>query len=105
MLVHGEQKVELHKPLPPSGTFTSESRTIGAFDKGKDKGAVLLNQTTWRNEAGEVVATLTGSSFCRADGGSAAAHRRPARGAQIRRASRPLRRHRHPRGQRPSSTA
>ncbi|HZZ31896.1 MAG TPA: 3-alpha,7-alpha,12-alpha-trihydroxy-5-beta-cholest-24-enoyl-CoA hydratase, partial [Phenylobacterium sp.] len=25
MLVHGEQKVELHKPLPPSGTFTTES--------------------------------------------------------------------------------
>ena len=69
MLVHGEQKVELHKPLPASGTFTTESRTVGAFDKGKDKGAVLLNQTTWKNEAGEVVATLTGSSFCRADGG------------------------------------
>ena len=69
MLVHGEQKVELHKPLPPSGTFTTESRTIGAFDKGKDKGAVLLNQTTWKDAAGELVATLTGSSFCRADGG------------------------------------
>lgn len=69
MLVHGEQKVELHKPLPPSGTFTTESRTIGAFDKGKDKGAVLLNQTTWKDEKGEIVATLTGSSFCRADGG------------------------------------
>src|SRR5690349_465750 len=33
MLVHGEQKVELHRPLPASGTFTAESRTIGAFDK------------------------------------------------------------------------
>ncbi|THD60432.1 MaoC/PaaZ C-terminal domain-containing protein [Phenylobacterium sp.] len=69
MLVHGEQKVELHKPLPTSGTFTTESRTIGAFDKGKDKGAVLLNQTTWKDESGALVATLTGSSFCRADGG------------------------------------
>jgi acyl dehydratase len=69
MLVHGEQKVELHKPLPTSGTFTTESHTIGAFDKGKDKGAVLLNQTTWKDESGALVATLTGSSFCRADGG------------------------------------
>ncbi len=69
MLVHGEQKVELHKPLPAAGTFTTENRTIGAFDKGKDKGAVLLNQTTWKDEKGELVATLTGSSFCRADGG------------------------------------
>ena len=69
MMVHGEQKVELHKPLPASGTFTTQSATIGAFDKGKDKGAVLVNETTWKNEAGEVVATLTGSSFWRGDGG------------------------------------
>jgi acyl dehydratase len=69
MLVHGEQKVELHKPLPSSGSFTTENRTIGAFDKGEGKGAVLLNQTTWKDDKGELVATLTGSSFCRADGG------------------------------------
>jgi len=69
MLVHGEQKVELHRPLPTEGTFTTESRTIGAFDKGKDKGAVLVSETIWRDETGEKVATLTGSSFCRADGG------------------------------------
>jgi acyl dehydratase len=69
MLVHGEQKVELHRPLPAAGTFTAESRTIGAFDKGKDKGAVLVSETLWKDAAGEVVATLTGSSFCRADGG------------------------------------
>ncbi len=69
MLVHGEQKVELHRPLPASGAFTAESRTIGAYDKGKDKGAILVNQTTWTDDAGERVATLTSSSFCRADGG------------------------------------
>ena len=68
MLVHGEQKVELHRPLPTSGSFTTESRTIGAYDKGADKGAVLVNQTTWKDETGALVATLTGSSFCRADG-------------------------------------
>ena len=31
MVVHGEQKVELHKPLPTYGTFTAEGRTIGAI--------------------------------------------------------------------------
>jgi len=69
MLVHGEQKVELHRPLPPAGRFTTESRTVGAFDKGEGKGAVLVNETVWRDEAGEMVATLTSSSFCRGDGG------------------------------------
>ncbi len=69
MVVHGEQKVELHKPLPASGAFTATSRTIGAYDKGKDKGAVVINETVWTDEAGEKVATLTGSTFARGDGG------------------------------------
>jgi acyl dehydratase len=69
MVVHGEQKVELHKPLPTSGSFTAQGRTIGAYDKGKDKGAVIINETIWTDEAGEKVATLTGSTFARGDGG------------------------------------
>lgn len=69
MLVHGEQKIELHRPLPPTGTFTVESRVIGAFDKGKDKGAVLVRESVWRDAAGAPVVTLTGSTFCRGDGG------------------------------------
>jgi acyl dehydratase len=69
MVVHGEQKVELHKPLPLTGSFTAQSRTVGAFDKGKDKGAVVVNETIWTDDKGEKVATLTGSTFARGDGG------------------------------------
>jgi acyl dehydratase len=69
MVVHGEQKVELHKPLPTSGTFTAQGRTVGAFDKGKDKGAVIVNETIWTDEKGEKDATPTGSTFARGDGG------------------------------------
>jgi acyl dehydratase len=69
MVVHGEQKVELHKPLPTTGSFTATSRTIGAYDKGKDKGAVVVNETIWTDDKGEKVATLTGSTFARGDGG------------------------------------
>ena len=68
-MVHGEQKVELHKPLPAAGTFTAEGRTLGAWDKGKDKGAVVVNETVWTDEKGEKVATLTMSMFARGDGG------------------------------------
>src|SRR5580700_3742202 len=69
MVVHGEQKVDLHKPLPTTGTFTAEGRTIGAFDKGEGKGAVVVNETVWTDQKGEKVATLTGSTFARGDGG------------------------------------
>jgi len=69
MVVHGEQKVELHRPLPSSGTFTATTRTTGAFDKGESKGAVLINETVWTDGQGAKVATLTGSTFARADGG------------------------------------
>ncbi len=90
MVVHGEQKVELHKPLPASGTFTAQGRTIGAYDKGKDKGAVIYNETVWTDEAGEKVATLTGSTFARGDGGfggpsegAPEPHQRPDRKADL----------------------
>ena len=61
--------MELHRPLPTTGSFTATSRTIGAYDKGKDKGAVVVNETVWTDETGEKVATLTGSTFARGDGG------------------------------------
>jgi acyl dehydratase len=69
MVVHGEQKVELHRPLPLSGSFTAATRTVGVFDKGESKGAVIVNETVWTDEAGEKVATLTSSGFARGDGG------------------------------------
>ncbi|WP_310542314.1 MaoC/PaaZ C-terminal domain-containing protein [Phenylobacterium sp.] len=69
MVVHGEQKVELHKPLPTTGTFTAEGHTVGAYDKGEGKGAVIINETVWKDDKGEKVATLTGSTFARGDGG------------------------------------
>jgi acyl dehydratase len=69
LMLHGEQKVVLHRPLPTAGTFTTETRTVGAFDKGRDKGAVIVSETDWRDAAGEVVVTLTSSRFCRGDGG------------------------------------
>jgi acyl dehydratase len=69
MVVHGEQKVELHRPLPASGAFTAARRTIGVYDKGKDKGAVIIHETVWTDDAGGKIATLTSSTFARGDGG------------------------------------
>lgn len=69
MMVHGEQKVVLHRPLPTSGTFTADSRVVGAYDKGKDKGALVVNETIWTDSNGDKIVTLTNTAFARGDGG------------------------------------
>jgi acyl dehydratase len=70
MVVHGEQKVEFHRPLPTEAEITAEARIIGAYDKGKDKGAVIYTETLLRDaRTGDPIATLTGSTFARGDGG------------------------------------
>jgi acyl dehydratase len=69
LVVHGEQKVEFHRPFPTEASITAEGRVIGAYDKGP-KGAVIYNETVLTDsKTGEKIATLTGSTFARGDGG------------------------------------
>jgi acyl dehydratase len=35
-VLHGEQTVELHAPLPPAGTLRSEVEIVGLYDKGEN---------------------------------------------------------------------
>ena len=34
MILHGEQSLELLRPLPAEGEFTLKSKVIGVWDKG-----------------------------------------------------------------------
>ena len=70
MVVHGEQRVTLHRPLPISADVLIDQRVLGVFDKGKDKGAVLVTESVMKEKAsGEKLCTLVGSTFARGDGG------------------------------------
>lgn len=70
LVVHGEQKVELHKPLPTEANVVTDGRVLGAFDKGEGKGAVIVVETTMKDaDSGDLLATLTSSIFARGDGG------------------------------------
>jgi acyl dehydratase len=70
MVVHGEQGVTMHKPLQPSGTVRGRTRVTRVVDKGQDKGALVFTERSIRDDAsGDLIATLTSTSFCRADGG------------------------------------
>ncbi len=44
LLVHGQQAVTLHRPIPPQGTATLTSKLTDMFDKGKAAAARLQGQ-------------------------------------------------------------
>ncbi len=66
LLVHGQQSVTLHRPIPVAGTVTLTSEITGIYDKGK--AAVVVSETKALMD-GEPLYTNTGSSFMRGEGG------------------------------------
>ena len=69
-VVHGEQGFRIVNPLPVEGDIVGKTRVTGVVDKGKDKGALVMTECTVREKAGgNILCTLTSTSFCRADGG------------------------------------
>src|SRR5262245_9123775 len=68
MLVHGEQGVRLHQPIPVAGRALSQTTITGIYDKGK--GAVVVMETTSKDaESGEPLFDTTMSAFIRGEGG------------------------------------
>ncbi len=68
-VVHGEQRLTLHAPLPVAGVVTGRTRNTHVIDKGADKGAIIVSERTLHDEDGQCLATLQASTFCRGDGG------------------------------------
>lgn len=69
-VVHGEQGLVLHRPLPPEGAVVGASRVVDVIDKGEGKGALILWERALRDKAtGEPLAHITQTTFCRGDGG------------------------------------
>ncbi|MBD3837579.1 MaoC/PaaZ C-terminal domain-containing protein [Brevundimonas sp.] len=67
-IVHGEQTLRLHRPLPTHGLVRSQSRIKGIQDKGEGKGAVIAYERTLFID-GVLTATVGQTLFCRGDGG------------------------------------
>ena len=69
-LVHGEQSLTVHKPLPVAGTVVGTSHIKAIVDKGPGKGALVFQQRKLIDKAtGDLLATIDHLTFCRADGG------------------------------------
>ena len=69
-LVHGEQSIEILKPLPSSGTVLGMTRVRDVIDKGPDRGALVFTEREVRDKAsGELLCRLSSTTFLRGDGG------------------------------------
>ena len=69
-VVHGEQGFRIHRLLPTHGTVIGRTRVTGVFDKGEGRGALIQTATdVTLRESGEIVCSLTSTSFARANGG------------------------------------
>ena len=69
-VLHGEQSLTLHRPIPPAGTVIGRTRIVDLLDKGRDKGAILYTERTILDKASrEPIATMTSTAMLRGDGG------------------------------------
>ncbi len=69
MLLHGEQSLVVHQPLPPAADMRVKSCVTGVYDKGAGKGALVTTEMTATLMSGEPLYTLGATSFYRGDGG------------------------------------
>lgn len=67
MLLHGEQYMELKRPLSPTATITNHAHISAVYDKGK--GAVILTDVISVDENGTEIAFNQSSVFIRGLGG------------------------------------
>lgn len=69
-IVHGEQHLRLHAPLPPAGRVRTQHRLVSVQDKGPGGGALLqIDTELYERESGRHLASLSSLQFLRGDGG------------------------------------
>jgi len=70
LVLHGEQRLTVHRPLPAKADLIADSRVVEVLDKGAGKGALVYTETVLRIDGeSEPLATLGGTIFARGDGG------------------------------------
>jgi acyl dehydratase len=68
-VVHGEQSIILHGPLPTEGEIIGRTRVTGLVDKGPGRGALMYTQKQVLDASGTLLATADSTTFMRGDGG------------------------------------
>ena len=68
-VLHGEQELIFHNPIPPEGTLITTGKLVDYYDKGKDKGALIVAESETVHNDGNHLFTNVTTIFGRLDGG------------------------------------
>ena len=68
-ILHGEQDLIFHQPIPTEGTLTTEGKITQIYDKGEKKGALIVGESdTWHSNGKKLFTSII-TLFSRFDGG------------------------------------
>jgi acyl dehydratase len=69
-VLHGEQGLVIHRPLPAEGEVIGRTRIEEIVDKGQGRGALIYTtRDVFDRGTGDLLCSLSSTTFCRADGG------------------------------------
>ncbi len=68
-ILHGEQDIVFHHPIPTEGTLTTQGAITQMYDKGEGKGALVVAEADTFHSDGMKLFTNIFTIFCRLDGG------------------------------------
>lgn len=68
-MLHGEQTLTLHRPLPPAAELVADHRVVGVTDRGPAKGLLIETESRVRSADGAPLFDLRNLYFARGDGG------------------------------------
>lgn len=68
-MLHGEQVLTLHRPLPPAAELLADHRVVQVIDKGPAKGILIESESRMRLKDGTPLFDIYNLYFARGDGG------------------------------------
>ncbi len=68
-ILHGEQEFIFHRPIPPEGNLITDGTITHCYDKGRDRGALVVAEFDTHLSDGQRLCTSVVTMFARLDGG------------------------------------
>lgn len=68
-IVHSAERIRMHHPLPPEGSVVVTQRIKDIFDRGADRGAVMVQEQDLSDAQGNVLVSIEVTTVLKGNGG------------------------------------